>query len=66
MNERPWVCKEAQAWRENASCQEPTDISQDEPEILWAVDDPNIPKPPSGFTRRIVVRGERSGKFADV
>jgi hypothetical protein len=66
MPERPWVCEEARAWRENASCQDPTDLSENEPDILWAVDETLIPKPPPGFTRKVVVRGERSEKFADV
>lgn len=64
--ERPWVCKEAQAWRENASCEDPSDISENEPSILWAVDETDIPKPPAGFARKVVVRGERSSTFADV
>jgi hypothetical protein len=65
-DKRPWVCEEAHAWRENASCEDPADISEKEPSIYWAVDETVIPKPPAGFTRKVVVRGERSSTFADV
>ncbi|KAG0564570.1 hypothetical protein KC19_8G121700 [Ceratodon purpureus] len=64
--EHPWVCEDAQTWRENASCQDPTDLSEDEPDTFWAVDETIIPNPPLGFARKVVVRGERSEKFADV
>ena len=42
MNECPWIFKEAHAWKENVSCQEPIDISQDKLEILWIVYNSNI------------------------
>jgi len=64
--QHPWVCDEGKAWREGASCRDPSDISEDEPSILWAVDKHNIPKPPPGFNRKVVLRGELSRNFADV
>jgi hypothetical protein len=64
--QHPWVCEEGKAWREGASCRDPSDISEDEPSILWAVDKHNIPKPPPGFNRKVVLRGELSRNFADV
>ncbi|KAH9564197.1 hypothetical protein CY35_04G012700 [Sphagnum magellanicum] len=64
--EQPWVCEDAQAWRHDATCEDPPDLSEDEPSILWAVDRHSIPCAPDGFYRKIVIRGERSAKFADV
>ncbi len=64
--EQPWVCEDAQAWRQDATCEDPPDLSEDEPSILWAVDRHSIPCAPDGFYRKIVIRGEMSAKFADV
>jgi hypothetical protein len=63
---RIFVCKNAQIWREDAKCEDPSDLEDDEPTILWAVDKHNIPCPPQGFYRKVVLRGENSKKFADM
>eukprot|EP00249_Psilotum_nudum_P021174 c28003_g1_i2 orf=831-2183(+) len=63
--EKPWVCQYASSWRLNASCAEPTDLSQDMTR-LWAIDKPNIPLAPPGWERLMVIRGEGSSKFADI
>ncbi len=47
-------------------CEDPADLSEDEPSILWAVDRHSIPWAPDGFYPKIVIRGEMSANFADV
>ena len=60
-----FVCKKAQEWRPDVSCDDPADISP-EGNRLWAIDKPNITRPPTGWERIIKIRGERSAHFADV
>lgn len=63
--EDPFICSRASSWRPNASCDDPSDLSQDMNQ-LWAIDRPNIPLAPTGWERLLVLRGEGSTKFADV
>ncbi|XP_052200214.1 methyl-CpG-binding domain-containing protein 2-like [Diospyros lotus] len=63
--EQPFVCETAREWRPDVSCEDPTDISQDGSR-LWAIDKPNIPRPPPGWQRLLRIRGEGGTKFADV
>ncbi|KAJ7289025.1 hypothetical protein O6H91_07G014700 [Diphasiastrum complanatum] len=63
--EQPWVCENARSWRPGASCEDPTDFSQDSG-ALWAIDRPNIPRPPPGWERKLVIRGEGSTRFGDI
>jgi hypothetical protein len=63
--QQPFVCKRAQEWRPNVTCDDPEDISQDGSR-LWAIDKPNIAQPPQGWERQIRIRGEGGTKFADV
>ncbi|XVF69854.1 hypothetical protein PTKIN_Ptkin11bG0114100 [Pterospermum kingtungense] len=65
ISENPFVCKTAREWRPDISCDDSTDISQDGSR-LWAIDKPNIAKPPPGWQRLLRIRGEGSTKFADV
>nr|XP_024374471.1 methyl-CpG-binding domain-containing protein 1-like isoform X1 [Physcomitrium patens]XP_024374472.1 methyl-CpG-binding domain-containing protein 1-like isoform X1 [Physcomitrium patens]XP_024374473.1 methyl-CpG-binding domain-containing protein 1-like isoform X1 [Physcomitrium patens]XP_024374474.1 methyl-CpG-binding domain-containing protein 1-like isoform X1 [Physcomitrium patens]XP_024374475.1 methyl-CpG-binding domain-containing protein 1-like isoform X1 [Physcomitrium patens]PNR54854.1 len=64
--EQPFICVQAQEWRENSNCDDPADIDNDEPTVLWAIDKHDIPRPPEGFSRRVVLRAENAKKFADV
>uniref|UniRef100_A0A7N0R8W8 Methyl-CpG-binding domain-containing protein 2 n=1 Tax=Kalanchoe fedtschenkoi TaxID=63787 RepID=A0A7N0R8W8_KALFE len=63
--EKPFYCKTASEWRPGISCDDPGDIQQDNSR-LWAIDKPNIPRPPPGWQRLLRIRGEGSSKFADV
>lgn len=61
----PWVCNRASAWRPNASCNDPAELSQDITR-LWIIDKPNIPRPPTGWERLLSLRGDSTCRFADV
>ncbi|CAL9167013.1 unnamed protein product [Musa hybrid cultivar] len=63
--EEPFICEHAREWRPDISCEDPEDISQDGSR-LWAIDKPNIAKPPPGWERLLRIRGEGGTKFADV
>ncbi|CAM6089585.1 unnamed protein product [Calypogeia fissa] len=63
--ETPWVCESAREWRPDANCDLPTDLNQDS-ESLWAIDKPNLPSSPHGWSRKVVVRRDCSTRFADV
>ncbi|KAG6625524.1 methyl-CpG-binding domain-containing protein 2-like isoform X3 [Carya illinoinensis] len=63
--EQPFYCETAREWRPDISCDDPTDISQDDSR-LWAIDKPNIAQPPPGWQRLLRIRGEGSSRFADI
>lgn len=63
--ENPFYCETTLEWKADVSCEDPPDISQDGSR-LWAIDKPNIAKPPPGWQRLLRIRGEGSYKFADV
>lgn len=63
--EKPFFCSSTISWRPDASCENTSDVSQDETH-LWAIDRPNIPVPPRGWDRQLVIRGVGASKFADV
>ncbi|XP_022965510.1 methyl-CpG-binding domain-containing protein 2-like [Cucurbita maxima] len=63
--EQPFYCENAREWRPDISCDDPADITQDGSR-LWAIDKPNIARPPLGWQRQLHIRGEGSTKFADV
>ncbi|XP_019447598.1 PREDICTED: methyl-CpG-binding domain-containing protein 2-like isoform X1 [Lupinus angustifolius] len=65
ITEQPFVCQKAREWRPDVSCDDPEDISQDGNRI-WAIDKPNISKPPKGWERLTRIRSEGSSKFADI
>lgn len=65
VTENPFVCSRATSWHPQASCNDPSDLSQDA-SLLWAIDKPDIPVAPAGWERLLCFRGEGSGKFADV
>ncbi|CAI9779849.1 unnamed protein product [Fraxinus pennsylvanica] len=65
ITEQPFLCETAREWRSDVSCDDPTDLMQDESR-LWAIDKPNISQPPHGWERLLRIRGEGSTKFADV
>ncbi|KAF3794555.1 Methyl-CpG-binding domain-containing protein 1 [Nymphaea thermarum] len=53
--EDPWYCNK----NPNVTCDDPGDLECDETRI-WMIDKPNIPKPPAGFDRNIVLRKDYS------
>lgn len=61
----PFVCRKASEWRPDISCEDPTDISQNDGKI-WAMDKPSIAQPPRGWQRLLRIRGKGSTKFADI
>ncbi|CAA3009260.1 methyl- -binding domain-containing 2-like [Olea europaea subsp. europaea] len=63
--ERPFLCETAREWQPEISCNDQPDIAQDGSR-LWAIDKPNIARPPPGWQRILSIRGEKSTKFADV
>lgn len=63
--ETPFYCETANEWRPGVSCDDPGDLQQDNSR-LWAIDKPNIARPPPGWQRLLHIRGEGSSKFADV
>lgn len=63
--EKPFFCSSTVSWRPDASCEDPSDVSQDESH-LWAIDRPNIPVAPRGWERQLVIRAAGASKFADV
>jgi hypothetical protein len=64
--EHPFVCANAQEWRDNLSCDDPADLDDNEPTVLWAIDKHNLPRSPKGFYRKVVLRAENAKKFADM
>jgi len=64
--EQPFVCITAQEWRKDVTCDDPADLDENEPTVLWAIDKHNIPCPPKGFYRKVVLRAENAKKFADM
>lgn len=63
--ENPFFCETACEWKPDMSCDVPADIYQDGTR-LWAIDKPNISRPPSGWQRLLRIRGEGGTRFADV
>ncbi|CAN8232532.1 unnamed protein product [Cochlearia groenlandica] len=63
--EDPFFCETACEWKPDMSCEVPADISQDGTRI-WAIDKPNIARPPAGWQRLLRIRAEGGTKFADV
>ncbi|KAL9247979.1 hypothetical protein vseg_021346 [Gypsophila vaccaria] len=53
--EEPFVCTK----KPNVSCDDPADIEKDATRT-WVIDKPNIPKTPSGFKRKLVLRRDFS------
>ncbi|EEE63680.1 hypothetical protein OsJ_18498 [Oryza sativa Japonica Group] len=53
--EEPWHCSR----RPDCSCEDPADIEYDSSRI-WVLDKPNIPKPPAGTERLVIMRGDLS------
>lgn len=65
ITDKPFLCETTRQWNRDVSCDDPTDIEQDGTRI-WAIDKPNIAKPPPGWKRLLRLRSEGSSKFADV
>ncbi|XP_020549765.1 methyl-CpG-binding domain-containing protein 2-like [Sesamum indicum] len=63
--ERSFLCDTARAWRPNVSCNEESDVKQDD-SFLWPMDKPRIPQTPPGWQRILRIRAEGGTKFADV
>ncbi|KAL3637064.1 Methyl-CpG binding domain [Castilleja foliolosa] len=65
IEEEPFQCESAREWRQNISCNDQTDVKQDD-NLQWAMDKPSIPRTPSGWQRIIRLRAKGGTKFADV
>ncbi|CAM8922756.1 unnamed protein product [Rhodiola kirilowii] len=65
ITEKLFYCETASEWQPGVTCDDPGDIQQDNSR-LWAIDKPNIARPPPGWQRLLRLRGEGSFKFADV
>ncbi|KAG7543414.1 DNA-binding domain superfamily [Arabidopsis thaliana x Arabidopsis arenosa] len=63
--ENPFFCETAREWKPDISCDVPADIYQDGTRV-WAIDKPNISRPPAGWQRLLRIRGEGGTRFADV
>ncbi|XP_076888020.1 methyl-CpG-binding domain-containing protein 2-like [Bidens hawaiensis] len=61
----PFTCDTTRQWNRVVSCDDPTDIEQDGTRV-WAIDKPDIARPPPGWKRILRLRNESSSKFADV
>lgn len=61
----PFVCERAREWKPDVTCDDPTDLSQDDSRI-WAIDKPSIAQAPRGWERLVIIRKEGSTRFADV
>ncbi|XP_020587089.1 methyl-CpG-binding domain-containing protein 4-like isoform X2 [Phalaenopsis equestris] len=53
--EDPWRCEK----RSNSTCDDPADIEYNTSR-LWVIDKPNLPKPPPGITRMLMMRKDLS------
>ncbi|KAL5712714.1 Methyl-CpG-binding domain protein 4 [Ranunculus cassubicifolius] len=53
--EDPWFCNK----KPDVTCEDPADIDHDASRI-WLADNPNLPKTPDGFKRKVVVRRDFS------
>ncbi|WOL03198.1 hypothetical protein Cni_G11918 [Canna indica] len=51
----PWACDK----NPNVSCDDPGDIEYDTRNV-WVIDKPNLPKPPSGVERLLIMRSDYS------
>ncbi|KAI7738417.1 hypothetical protein M8C21_013278 [Ambrosia artemisiifolia] len=65
ITDQPFLCETTRQWNRVVSCDDPTDIEQDGTRI-WAIDKPDIARPPPGWKRILRLRNEGSSKFADV
>nr|GEV57614.1 methyl-CpG-binding domain-containing protein 2-like isoform X1 [Tanacetum cinerariifolium] len=65
ITDQPFLCETTRQWGREITCDDPTDIKQDGTQI-WAIDKPNIAKPPPGWQRLLRLRKEGSSKFADI
>uniref|UniRef100_A0ACD5Y869 Uncharacterized protein n=1 Tax=Avena sativa TaxID=4498 RepID=A0ACD5Y869_AVESA len=60
----PFLCEHVHGWKPGVSCDDPSDISQDDG--FWVIDRPCISQTPLGWERTISIRREGCDKFADV
>ncbi|KAL3632628.1 Methyl-CpG binding domain [Castilleja foliolosa] len=65
IEEEPFQCESARDWHQNISCNDETDVKQDE-SLRWAMDKPSIPRTPTGWQRIIRLRAPGGTKFADI
>ncbi|CAL5005282.1 unnamed protein product [Urochloa decumbens] len=66
IREVPFVCEKAHEWNPDVTCNDPSDVSQEDSSKLWAIDKPNIPQAPPGWERLIKIRPKGDTQFADV
>ncbi|CAO2173410.1 unnamed protein product [Urochloa humidicola] len=66
IREDPFICEKAREWNTNVTCDDPSDVSQEDSSKVWAIDKPNIPQAPPGWERFIKIRRKGRTQFADV
>ncbi|CAL5001151.1 unnamed protein product [Urochloa decumbens] len=66
IQEDPFACEKAHEWNPDVTCNDPSDVSQEDSSKIWAIDKPNIPQAPLGWERLIKIRPKGNTQFADV
>lgn len=66
LGEQMFECERAREWRPLISCRHESDVNQDDSNLRWAMDKPNIPQTPPTWQRILRIRAEGGTKFADV
>jgi hypothetical protein len=59
-----FLCQHVHRWKPGVSCNDAADISQDDG--FWVIDEKCTSPTPLGWKRRISIRSEGCGRFADV
>ncbi|KAL3833850.1 hypothetical protein ACJIZ3_008586 [Penstemon smallii] len=65
-NETTFTCATAREWRPQVSCEDPTDVEDQDERYCWAKDKPNLPRTPLNWQRLLRLRTPGGSKFADV
>ncbi|KAL8497706.1 hypothetical protein ACS0TY_021147 [Phlomoides rotata] len=65
MGEKLFQCETAREWRPQISCEDESDVEEDD-KFRWAMDRPRIPQSPPRWQRILRIRAEGGTKFADV
>lgn len=68
MEKQVFVCDKAQEWGKHINCLDDADL--DDQEYFYNTQTlvlrPSYPAPPEGFSKSIVMRGDKSSRFADI
>ncbi|XP_042065355.1 methyl-CpG-binding domain-containing protein 2-like [Salvia splendens] len=66
LGDQMFECERAREWRPLISCRHESDVNEDDTNLRWAMDKPNIPQTPPTWQRILRIRAEGGTKFADV